>query len=202
MRVVLCMGTSLYLPIDNAMSATADNAGKPKRKRRWFQFSLRTLLVLVAVVAVWLALTVHSARKQREAVAAIEALGGHVVYEHERIRRFPGLVQGSPQEPPGPGPEWLRELVGEEYFVTVVGVFLHETQITDSGLEHLKGLTSLQELQLDSTKVTDTGLEHLKSLKSLHYLHLDSTNVTDEGVKKLQKALPNCEIFRLDSDYP
>jgi hypothetical protein len=31
--------------------ADAPEAAPPKRKRRWFQFSLRTLLMVVAVVA-------------------------------------------------------------------------------------------------------------------------------------------------------
>ncbi len=31
--------------------------------------------------------------------------------------------------------------------------------VTDAGLAHLKGLTGMQTLYLDSTKVTDAGLE-------------------------------------------
>ena len=88
-----------------------------------------SLLLLVAVVAVWLALTVHSARKQREAVAAIEALGRSVGYVHV------GYEHGSNLPP---GPQWLRELVGDEYFVTIILVRLDSTQITDADLEHLK----------------------------------------------------------------
>ena len=34
--------------------------------------------------------------------------------------------------------------------------------MTDAGLEHLKGLTKLQWLDLAGTEVTDAGLEHLK----------------------------------------
>ena len=131
---------------------------RTKPRRRWFQFSLRTLLVLVAVVAVWLALLVNAARKQREAVAAIEALGGRIVYEH-----------GSNLPP---GPKWLRELIGEEYFFRIIAVGLSSTQITDSGLEHLEGLTSLQTLVLDDTQITDAGLEHVKGLTSLQTLVL------------------------------
>jgi hypothetical protein len=38
---------------DNAaMQTEPSKADPPKRKRRWFQFSLRTLLILTAVVAV------------------------------------------------------------------------------------------------------------------------------------------------------
>ena len=90
--------------------------------------------------------------------------------------------------------------------------------MTDAGLEHLKGLTRLQSLNLAETKVTDAGLEHLKGLTHLQSLDLMSnqgdrrwaetsqridqtpiakpgtTKVTDAGVKGLQKALPNCKI--------
>ena len=41
---------------------------------------------------------------------------------------------------------------------------LNNTQITDAGLEHLKGLTSLEELLLAATQITDAGLEHLKGM--------------------------------------
>ena len=41
------------------------------------------------------------------------------------------------------------------------------TQVTDAGLEHLKGLTQLQGLSLSGTQVTDAGLEHLKGLTQL-----------------------------------
>ena len=44
--------------------------------------------------------------------------------------------------------------------------------MTDAGLEHLKGLTNLQSLDLTFTKVTDAGLEHLKGLTKLQSLDL------------------------------
>ena len=50
----------------------------PKRKRRRFQFSLRTLLVFVLLVRIglsWLAVRMDRAEKQRQAVQAIT---GHV----------------------------------------------------------------------------------------------------------------------------
>ena len=60
----------------------------------------------------------------------------------------------------------------------------------------LASIASLQGLDLSSTQTTDAGLEHLKGLTNLEFVLLYKTNVTDEGVKKLQKALPNCEIYR------
>jgi len=51
-----------------------------KPTRRWFQYSLRSFLVVLTALAVWLGIVVNSAREQREAVKAIEALGGQVLY--------------------------------------------------------------------------------------------------------------------------
>ena len=75
-------------------------------------------------------------------------------------------------------------------------LYLSGTKVTDAGLEHLKGLTNLEHLSLSSTKVTDAGLEHLKGLTKLRALALKGTQVTNVGVKKLQQALPNCKIYR------
>ncbi len=75
-------------------------------------------------------------------------------------------------------------------------LYLDGTEVTDAGLVHLKGLTSLRRLLLSDTKVTDAGLVHLKGLTSLQALNLRYTKVTDAGVKKLQQALPNCKISR------
>ena len=44
--------------------------------------------------------------------------------------------------------------------------------MTDAGLEHLKGLTQVQSLNLSQTEVTDAGLKHLKGLTQLQSLNL------------------------------
>jgi hypothetical protein len=55
----------------------------PKRKRRWFQFRLRTLLLLVTVFAVWFGWLAHQARQQKEAVAWVREMEGTARYDYE-----------------------------------------------------------------------------------------------------------------------
>ena len=52
-------------------------------RRRWLQFSIRTLLVLVTLLCVALSLWIVPAERQRRAVEAIEKLGGIVFYVGE-----------------------------------------------------------------------------------------------------------------------
>ena len=68
------------------------------------------------------------------------------------------------------------------------------TNITDTGLENLKGMTKLRGLDLGFTSVSDAGLKHLKGLTNLTYLELQHSEVTDAGKDKLQAALPNCKV--------
>ena len=56
-----------------------------KSHRRYLTFSLRTVFILLTGSAVWLGVVVNRAREQREAVKAIEALGGLVFYDWEFV---------------------------------------------------------------------------------------------------------------------
>jgi len=59
---------------------------------------------------------------------------------------------------------------------------------------HFRKLSQLRRLDLDGTQVTDSGLENLRGLTQLRDLNLNGTDVTDAGVQLLRKALPNCQI--------
>ena len=192
---------------------------RPKRRtRRFLQFSLRALLVFVLLVSVgmsWFAVKLQKARRQREAVEAIEKAGGWVTYDYQF--NYP---IGSTQPTPEPaGPTWLPRHFRDDLFAEVVGVYLPtilddetaqllkrfprlpqlhiDTSINGAGLENVKELTNLQVLNLWGHKVTDYSLEQLEDASSLRGLNLVSTQVTPEGVKKLQEALPDCEIVSI-----
>src|SRR5262249_3787474 len=63
---------------------------------------------------------------------------------------------------------------------------LANTDITDAGLERLQGLTGLQQLGLDHTRISGAGLEHLKGMTRLQMLRLSETRMTDAGLEHLK----------------
>jgi len=157
----------------------------PKPKRRWYQFSLRTLLVFVLLASVglsWFAMKLHQARKQREAVEAILKAGGWVTYDFE-LADTGTLTPGA--EPPAP--PWLRKVLGDDFFRDVVRLHVSGPGCGDAELEHLEGLTKLEEVSLSFAQVTDAGLAHLEGLTSLEVLELTGTQVSDAGLQHLRR---------------
>lgn len=125
------------------------------QKPRWYRriavrLSVRALITLVLLLVG----VVYKARVQREAVAAIEAAGGEVMYPWDI---------GVDSDPP---PRWLVEQVGIEYFGPVKGVRLEDTP-TDAVMPALGRLESLEYLAIVGSLVTDAGLVHLKGLHRL-----------------------------------
>jgi hypothetical protein len=91
--------------VESSRRITVTKSSKPKR--RFLQFSLRTLLVVMLIVCVTLGWKVNKAKRQREAVAWVQESGGSVSYGYE----FDDARKRVPNPQP-PGPKWLRELLG------------------------------------------------------------------------------------------
>lgn len=184
----------------------------PQPRRRWFRYSLRTLLLAMVAVSVgmgWLAARMKEAQRQRAAVAAIVSLSGLVIFDDQ-----PDDLTAAPAASSVPG--WLRRLLGDDFFRTAVHVVAFNdatmeavrdlpdirrldfvgSPATDAGLVHVSWLSRLESLNLSDTQITDAGLEHLHGLTRLRELCLRGTSVTNEGVKRLQQALPDCRIER------
>ena len=166
--------------------------------RRWLQFSLRSLLVLVTVLAVWLGREVNRARRQNEAVAAIQQAGGMVFYDSQvrppqsRFRRwFPRFVR----------------LLGEDLADAVVIVMLFpeaEPELLHDGTNErplvslammIGRLEDLVELDAGGMNFDDADLAHLRGLKKLASLYLSHvqlngtvvhcTRITDDGLAQI-----------------
>lgn len=177
------------------------NAPLPRTPRRWLQFRLRTLLLLVTLVAAALGWRMHVWRteqaQQRQAVAKLKVLGAStsVTFDtHAEAIALQGrkadnvIYFNSPQTTD----DDLKVL---ENAPLTRGLYLAGTQISDAGLFHLRDLKQLKELDLKKNKrITDAGLVHLEGLKDLDLLILIGTGVTPAGVKKLKQKLPNTKI--------
>ena len=167
-----------------------------KPKRRWFQFSLRTLLLLTAVFAFGMGMWSHRARQQKQAVTAILELGGSVYYDyHLENPDTPNVFD--PKASPG-APKWLRAFVADEYFHTVVFVSLRDTTAADDDLQVLCELPRVENLDLTNTKITGAGLAHLRHLTGLKYLGLWQTQVDDAGLAHIA-GLTKLQTLMLDN---
>lgn len=177
------------------------HAPLPKTPRHWLQFRLRTLLLLVTLVAAVLGWRMHVWRteqaQQRQAMAELKELGAStsvtfdshaeaIALQHRKADNM--IIFDVPQLTD----DDLKALKNAPLTRSLVVV---GTQITDAGLVHLRNLKQLKELDLKKNKnITDAGLVHLEGLKDLDLLILIGTGVTPAGVKKLQQKLPNTKI--------
>jgi hypothetical protein len=179
---------------------------------RWrFQFSIRSLLLLTVAVAIsfsWLAVTMRQAKLQRNTYAPLLKFGS-ASYDFESDDDCFVSRQMSPTS------EWILHTIGSDFLGNVSdldlsystitdddlkplegleqlrGLWLKDTRITDSGLEHFEKLNQLKFLCVDNivgstNKITDAGLKHLEGLKQLKYLFLDGTDITDAGLRHLK----------------
>jgi beta-lactamase regulating signal transducer with metallopeptidase domain/5-hydroxyisourate hydrolase-like protein (transthyretin family) len=58
-------------------------------------------------------------------------------------------------------------------------------KITDAGVEHLSGLTTLERLYLQGASLTDKGVAALKNMKAMRSLDLNGPGITDASVEYL-----------------
>ena len=189
----------------------------PEWWRRRLRISLGGLIALVLVVGVWLGWLCAVRRIQRDAVTAIRAAGGSVIYGCQ-------LNGGkfSPVATPW-APKWMVDALGIDWFTNVVVVGLLSTSsdadlvqvgslsglvvlempgasVTDRGLAHLEWLIGLESLNVKGSMVTDAGMRHLNRLTRLGRLDISNTRVTDAGLRHLSR-LPSLELLETSNTW-
>src|SRR5262245_3114736 len=170
------------------------SAAKAAHKPRWWQFSLRRMIVWVTLLGIalgWLGNEMLRARRQRQIVETIQRLGGKVRYDYD-----PSEIRGTRQHQRSRG-RWLTELIGPDLFAPLSGVYFGEnTQLTDDDLKFLAELPRLQAVELFGEGILDKTMKRLVHACRLRDLHLDDTLCTTAAVSRLPAA-PSLEYFTL-----
>src|SRR5262249_6907976 len=135
----------------------------------------------------WLGIQVQAARRQQEAVAAITKAGGVVVYDYEWTPipddPFPYISKIDPKAKIS-GPEWLRKMIGDDFFRTVIDANFQASFQTNNPSEaefaQLAKLSAIQNLtfpqsirvdnDLQSRPIDDEDLKVLEDLTKMQWL--------------------------------
>ncbi len=196
--------------MSDTMASMDEQSAKPPSQR--LRYGLLWLLVLsIALIVIPLGFNINRAMNQRNVVAKLLKLDARLTYDYEISR---GQNGGQANSSPGPG--WLTDLFGKEYFADVLQVSVGDTRtdealgliaklpnvqhvtaagITDNGLIPFAALHNLEGVALFSDRITGNGIVHLAGLKRLKFLWI-SGSITDsylENVSKLSQ-LEHLEI--------
>ncbi|PHR95541.1 MAG: hypothetical protein COA78_29940 [Blastopirellula sp.] len=169
-----------------------EQSTKPKR-RFYLRFTLRTLLVVMTAICLLLGWKVNQAKRQRDVVTWIEKHAGIVTYQYQTER---DPFSNDP-EPEPPGPTWLRNIIGIDFFDEVIRVEFHGSAITE--LTPLANLSGLTYLNISETQVDD--LTPLAKLPHLTRLHLRQTQVRDLTPLSRLTDLEYLTVFDAHVDY-
>jgi hypothetical protein len=147
-----------------------------KRRRRWFQFGLGTLLLITFLVALGLLAYrkyLEPFRRQEEAMRVIKELGG-------------GYQTSA-------GSAWQQRLFGAD-FQNITRVDLANCDDPDDYLPLVADLPALEILVVGGPAFDDHDLRRLH-VRTLQTLVLDSTAVSDAAVDALRRRIPGVFIY-------
>jgi formylglycine-generating enzyme required for sulfatase activity len=192
---------------DAKAETDAQTPPPPGFKLQWYQYRLRSLLILMAIVGLVMGLVVVPVQWARQQWGAIQTL---------RDRGWVVTCDPTPS-----GPAWARKVFGDEMFHNAVAVdsppgasddemehlghmpeleraYISGEKVTDAGARRLTGFPKLKTVCLSGTSVGDEGARQLERLENLEQLYLTQTQVTAEGVRELEEMLPGCKVSRLE----
>ena len=198
---------------DSSLRDSGSSSGETRSKRATgedrgrFQYSLRCLLAAVALLCLLCGLIswLWQGRAQQAAAKTIIAHGGTVQYTFKHDRDG-GLLPDAER----PGPRWLRRILGDYFFGSVV--FAKAT--TDSEIEQAGAFVGLRHIELSHTsygqgalavtdlgsRITDAGINALASLRGLQTLGMGNVRVTDEQMDSLTRMLTSLRFLSVHSN--
>ena len=184
----------------------------PKPRRRWYQFSLLTRLIVMSMLVVgvaWLASIAREARRQRIVVTEFLELGATIKFSDEQPSRpemfdtdYLGRIEEITLWLPDPDDEttWFaNDFLRPQRFNAEIGdvswiaacknlKWLQLVRIGLSDVSWLAELRHLETLNLSENPISDVS--SIRELRKLNWLVLDNTQVADlsplVGLKNLR----------------
>ncbi len=165
-----------------------------KPKRRWFQFSLKSLLLVTTASAAGMGWIVHERQEcqhGQKAIATVKEHNGSLVYEKSWFDR----------------PKWLRPILGDDSFRSVTEVRplyqaydldlavsfprlkrlrLGDFSRGEDDIARIRWFSVLEELSLAGLHLKDDQLQYLRATSRLKGLDLREAPIIGEGLRHLQ----------------
>ena len=151
------------------------------------RYSLRTALVLVALIAVLMATfgrRYHQARNQRTALKELASLSATTGFTYDWQADGHVVPKSRPNYRDKPSRrQALRKLFGQDFTDNVVQVEVHQGDITDSDLAFLKAFPRLRTLELANLPITGACLQNVSRCKEMEVLLISFAPLEDEHLK-------------------
>lgn len=184
------------------------NLEPTKSKRHWFQFSLRSLLLVTLIFGCGLGWVANERRKSAECNAkldVIDKLGGKLTYfalKEEEYPKWLVMLVGNPCPCKcNSSVEFLYASNLQASSIAILAQFpkldilrFKKCTISQEGFKAIGELTQISYLSFDETNLSNRDIGFLAKLEQLTLLDVKNSKVTQEGIEELQKALPTCEI--------
>ncbi len=151
-----------------------------RSKRPKWRVSLRSVLLIVTCFGTLLACFIQIGAPQRQAVAAIESIGGEVTYV-------------SDLGPSKSASSWLVNFVGREYFEAPFSVVLKGKHVDDAIVHHIADLPSLRHVKFDNARVSNEALLQLGDMRFIDTLFCCRSRIDQNLIDALHQAT-RCEF--------
>ena len=163
--------------------------GNTQTDRRWrLKFGLRALLLATTVAAncIWFGAAYSSGSDERRAADWVLQQNGHITYDYQVG------IEGLDKPP---ATDFLRQLLGIEFFSSVHGVCLDNKFVTD--LSPLTRFRDLKVLAIHIDILPEADLSLIAKLNHLEQLYINYTSITSRqlaDIESLRRAMPRCKI--------
>ncbi len=104
----------------------SDAQAKPKRKRRWLTYSLRTFFLMVTIGCVTVGYWAHCAEKQKAVAEWVRANGGKAYYGYQVDENNKPI-----EAPERPYPDWAHTVLGDDYLFNVIAVSMNSDDLEE-----------------------------------------------------------------------